>query len=132
MKKIEKLIKLGLIFIGTLSVAIGIIGIFLPLLPTTPLLLLGAGCYIRSSEKFYNKLIYNKYLGSYIRSYLDGKGVPIRIKVRAIALLWITIGASALFFVSIPWIKLMLFIIASGVTIHILSLKTRKENNDIY
>jgi len=113
---------------------LGILGIFLPLLPTTPFLLIAAACYIRSSEKFYNWLINNKWLGNYIKNYLEGKGVPLKVKVLSISLLWITIGYSVVFVVHIFLIRVILILIAIGVTIHIFSIRTlkqRKRDDDI-
>jgi len=116
-----------LIIIGSFFTGLGILGIFLPLLPTTPFLLLAAACYIRSSEKFYNWLINNKWLGNYIKNYLEGKGVSLKAKVFSISLLWITIGYSAVFIVNTFPIRIILILIAIGVTIHILSIRTFKQ-----
>ncbi|MBA7498016.1 Inner membrane protein YbaN [subsurface metagenome] len=99
----------------------------MPLLPTTPFLLLAAACYIRSSERFYNWLINNKWLGNYIKNYLEGKGVSLKVKVLSISLLWITIGYSVVFVVNIFPIRVILILIAIGVTIHILSIRTLKQ-----
>ncbi|MCJ7814274.1 MAG: YbaN family protein [Candidatus Atribacteria bacterium] len=123
-----------LIIIGSFFTGLGILGIFLPLLPTTPFLLLAAACYIRSSERFYNWLINNKWLGNYIKNYLEGKGVSLKAKVFSISLLWITIGYSAVFIVNTFPIRIILILIAIGVTIHILSIRTlkqRKGNDNI-
>jgi len=123
-----------LIITGSFFMGLGILGIFLPLLPTTPFLLIAAACYIRSSEKFYNWLINNKWLGNYIKNYIEGKGVPLKVKVLSISLLWITIGYSVVFVVRIFLIRVILILIAIGVTIHILSirsLKQRKRDDDI-
>nr|WP_207726892.1 YbaN family protein [Anaerosolibacter carboniphilus] len=120
------MIKGTLIVIGTLSIVLGVVGIFLPLLPTTPFLLLGSACYIRSSEKLYKWLIEHKKFGIYIRNYQEKRGIPLKIKIFSIGSLWLSIGYSALFIVSSIMIKLLLFTIAVGVTIHILSLKTLK------
>jgi len=116
-----------LIIIGSFFTGLGILGIFLPLLPTTPFLLLAAACYIRSSERFYNWLMNNKWLGRYIKNYLEGKGVSLKSKVLSISLLWITIGYSVVFVVSIFLIRLILILIAIGVTIHLLSIQTLKQ-----
>ncbi len=116
-----------LIIIGSFFTGLGILGIFLPLLPTTPFLLLAAACYIRSSERFYNWLINNKWLGNYIKNYLEGKGVSLKVKVLSISLLWITIGYSVVFVVNIFPIRVILILIAIGVTIHILSIRTLKQ-----
>lgn len=123
----KKLIKIALIITGTISVGFGVLGIILPLLPTTPFLLLGAACYIRSSEKFYNLLITNKWLGKYIKNYQEGKGIPYRAKILSIALLWLSIGYSAIFVVNLWPVRVILLIIATLVTKHILSQATLKE-----
>lgn len=122
----NRLIKWVLIIAGTFFIGLGIIGIFLPLLPTTPLLLLAAACFARSSERFYNWLLNNRLLGNYIKNYREGKGVPLKAKVFTISLLWITIIFSA-FFVSNFIARVILFLIAVGVTIHILSIRTLKQ-----
>jgi len=113
-----------LIVIGTSSLAVGIVGIFMPILPTTPFLLLAAACYVRSSKRFYNWLIGNRFFGEYVRNYLERKGVPLRVKVSSLALLWITIGCSAAFATDTLWVRIILVVIATGVTAHILSLRT--------
>jgi uncharacterized protein len=120
----EKIKKVILIVLGTISLILGIIGICLPLLPTTPLLLLSAACYIRSSEKLYNLLINNKYLGSYIKDYQEKGAIPKKTKIIAVCFLWLSIGGSVLFVITKPFVKFILISIATGVTIHILRLKT--------
>ena len=133
-KKSNLLLKWILITMGTIFVGIGIIGIFIPILPTTPFLLLAAACYARSSTRFYNWLINNKLIGTYIKNYREGKGVPLKVKVFTILLLWITILFSVFFILLISWIKIILIIIAIGVTIHILTIKTyiqKKDNGNI-
>ena len=119
-------IKKGfLVTSGTLSLALGVIGIFIPLLPTTPFLLLAAACYIRGSKKFYDWLIKNRWLGEYIKNYQDGKGVPFKVKIITITILWLTIITSTILFVSNLIIQIILFIIAIVVTIHIIKIKTQ-------
>lgn len=129
MNKIKNL--LGVVF-GIIFVVLGVIGIFLPLLPTTPFLLLAAALFIRSSNRLYNWLINNKYLGNYIKNYREGKGIPYRAKVVSIMMLWITIIYSAVFVVQRLFVKIILVTIAILVTLHILSLKTLKleDSND--
>ena len=124
---IDSLKKFLLVTLGTLSLIVGIIGIFIPILPTTPFLLLAAACYIRGSEKLYNRLIKNRWLGEYIKNYQDGKGVPLKIKIITIILLWSTIIISTILFVSNLIIQIILIIIAIGVTIHIFKIKTLKK-----
>ncbi len=123
----SNLSKWVLIITGSFFTGLGILGIFLPLLPTTPFLLLAAACYIRSSERFYNWLINNKWLGNYIKNYLEGKGVSLKAKVFSISFLWITIGYSIVFVVNIFSIRVILILIAIGVTIHLLSIRTLKQ-----
>ena len=118
-------IKKGLLVVsGTLFLVLGVIGIFIPLLPTTPFLLLAAACYIKGSKKFYDWLIKNRWLGQYIKNYQDGKGVPFKVKIITIIVLWLTIIISTILFVSNLIIQIILFIIAIGVTIHIIKIKT--------
>ena len=123
----KKWVRLLLILAGTLFVGLGIVGIFLPVLPTTPFLLLAAACYAKSSQRFYNWLIHNRWFGYYIRNYLEKKGIPPKTKILIIALLWISIGLSASFAVQSFIIRLILVLIAVGVTIHILCTRTLKE-----
>jgi uncharacterized membrane protein YbaN (DUF454 family) len=114
-----------LIGAGTLCTGLGIIGIFIPILPTTPFLLLAAACYMRSSERFYQGLINNGIFGAYVRNYIEGRGIPIRIKVFTILLLWLTIGLSITFGVQNTIIRIVLICIAIGVTAHIVLIKKR-------
>ena len=115
-----------LIIAGTISLAIGIVGIVVPLLPTTPLLLLAAACYIRGSTKLYEWLLNNRYLGIYIRNYRDKRAIPLRTKIGALAMVWLSIGYSVTFVVSLWWVRVLLILIACGVTIHIYKLDTLK------
>ena len=117
-------IKLILIIIGSISVALGCLGIFLPILPTTPFLLLGAACYVRGSDKLYNWLINNKWFGTYIRNYREGRGIPIKVKLYAVSLLWVSILYAVIFAISKLPLRIMLLLIAAGVTLHILRIKT--------
>lgn len=100
--------KTILIFLGTVSLCIGAIGVFIPGLPTTPFLLLTAGLYIRSSEKLYRTLITNKYIGSYISEYQLNKGMTISAKLYAICTMWLMITVSCLFFITPLSVKLLI------------------------
>lgn len=115
-----KISKNLLIVAGTTSTAIGIVGIFVPVLPTTPFLLLAAACYMRSSERFYRWLVHNRVFGAYIRNYIEGRGIPARVKAITISLLWLSIGLSAAFGTENLIIRIVLAAVAVGVTIHIL------------
>ena len=116
--------KVFMIIAGTVCLALGIIGIFVPLLPTTPFLLLSAAAYFRGSERLYNWLINHKYLGVYIRNYREHKAIPLRAKIFSVSLMWLTIGYCIFFLDIYVWIKILLGCIIVGVTWHILSFKT--------
>ena len=120
---LRKPIKFLLITAGTFFIGVGIVGIFIPILPTTPFLLISAALYARSSKRFYNWLINNKIFGRYIKNYREGKGIPLKLKIITIALLWITIGCSAIFAIDIFWVRVILVIIAIGVTVHIIRIR---------
>ena len=117
--------RLLLIAAGTLCVILGTIGIFLPLMPTTPFLLLAAACYARSSDRFYQWLLNNRFLGTYIRNYREGLGMTLRAKVFTLTTLWAGIGYSA-YIVDHLAIRLLLAVIAIGVTSHLVSLPTHR------
>jgi hypothetical protein len=105
---------------------LGVIGMFLPIMPTTPFLLLASICYSRSSKRFYNWLITNRWCGKYIRNYREGRGVSLKHKIFSIAMLWLTTGYSVWFVISLWWIRLILLAIVIGVTIHLVMIKTFK------
>jgi uncharacterized membrane protein YbaN (DUF454 family) len=111
---------------GILLVAIGFIGIFLPILPTTIFLILASACFIKSSPRTNEWLRNHKILGMYIRNYQDKSGLAIKSKIFNILFLWMMILSSAFFFTEEFFIKLILIAIAIGVTIHLLMIKTKK------
>ena len=123
----DAIINKILVFSGTFFLLIGLVGIFIPILPTTPFLLLSAACYARGSKKFYNWLINNKWLGVYIKNYQEGKGIPVNIKILTIVFLWVTILFSIFIIVSNYLIQIILIIIALAVTVHILTIKTMEK-----
>ena len=125
-KPLKGSIRALLIILGTLCVALGVLGMFLPVLPTTPFLLLATTCYARSSERFYHWLMTNRWCGEYIRNYREGRGIPLKQKAVSILLLWLTIGSTAWLAISQWWVRCILLGIAVGVTIHLVKLKTYK------
>ena len=116
------------ILLGFMCVALGMLGVFLPLLPTTPFLLLAMWFFIRSSKRYLKWMLKNKYLSPYIYGYLSNRGMPVKVKMRTIIILWVTILISALFVVTNIYIRILLLIIATFVTIHILSIKSSYED----
>ena len=116
-------VRYTLLAIGWLSVLLGVIGIFVPVLPTTPFLLLSAACFMRSSRRFYLWLVNHKHLGPWIRDYLEGNGIPLKGKVYAIGLMWASIGLSC-YLVPMPWARAFMLTSAVLVTLYILRQKT--------
>lgn len=116
--------KCFLISIGTLSLGLGLVGIVVPLLPTTPFLLLAAMCFARSSDRLYEWLINHRWFGSYIRNYQAHRAITKQAKIVTLSLLWGTIGYAVVRVVH-PWpLRLLLLSVAVGVTAHVLRLKT--------
>ena len=112
-----------LVFCGTVALALGTIGILVPVLPTTPFLLLAAACYARGSARLHDRLVNSRFLGEYIRDYRDRRAIKLNVKISAIAMVWLSIGISILA-VDPAWLRLLLGAIAVAVTAHILTLRT--------
>lgn len=121
---ISRLRKALLIAAGSLSVALGILGIFLPLLPTTVFFLMAAACFMRSSDRLYNWLINHRWFGSYIRNYREHRAMTMEAKVSILVSLWITMLLTMIFALTSWWLRALLAVIAVGVTLHVLKLKT--------
>ena len=111
---------------GFLLVLIGVIGIFLPVLPTTIFLILASACFVKGSPRANEWLRNNKILGAYLKNYQDKSGLTVKAKVLNIAFLWLMISVSALLLTEEFYIRLLLLAIAIGVTIHLLMVKTKK------
>jgi uncharacterized membrane protein YbaN (DUF454 family) len=115
------------IVVGTISLGLGAVGLLLPVLPTTPFLLLAAACYYKGSERMHRWLLNNKLFGSYIRNYREGRGIALKAKVITLCLLWITICYSAFFVVNMAALQIVLLVIAGGVSMHILTIPTFRK-----
>jgi uncharacterized membrane protein YbaN (DUF454 family) len=115
---------------GSLSLGLGILGIFLPVLPTTPFLILAVFLFARSSQRIHYWILHNRLFGRYIRNYVSGKGMPPAAKVLVLVMLWATICLSAFLAVSILWIRIVLFAVALGVSIHILTIPTLRGKRE--
>ncbi len=109
---------------GLLFLALGALGVFVPVLPTTPFLLLAAAMFLRSSGRLYLWLTTHRVFGPFIRNYRLYRAVPLRSKVVALAFLYLTIGYSTIFIIENWWLRALLLAIAAGVSWHILKLKT--------
>jgi len=119
----NKALRLLLIFVGWLSVVLGVIGIFLPIMPTTPFLLLAAACFVRTSPKFYQWLVGHPRLGKYLVYYLEGKGIPLKAKVYTIALITISMSITT-YIVPVMAVKILLPLVGVLVALYIVRQPT--------
>ena len=113
------LMKALLVGCGILCVTLGLIGIFLPLMPTTVFLLLAAACFARSSERFHRRLVEHPVLGPYIA---QSRGMTRRQKITAIAVLWLSLGATMYWTAAAVWLRALLSVIGLGVTLHLVRI----------
>lgn len=116
----QRLVRILLISVGTISVALAVAGMVLPVLPATPFLLLAAFCYARSSERFHGWLVGHRWFGPYIESYRSGRGLTKRQLVWTLVPLWVSIAITASL-TRLWWVHVALFVCASGVTAYLLS-----------
>lgn len=118
--------RILLIVCGCMAMILGIMGIFLPLLPTTPFLLLAAACFFRSSPRLYQWLINHKQMGPYIRNFREHKAIPLKAKIISVSMVWITMLIAAFGVVPYLWIRIGLLLLAAAISCRILSYKTLK------
>ena len=128
MHRVSSLRKGIFVVAGTISLGLGALGVFLPVLPTTPFLLLSAAFYYKGSERMHRWLLNNKLFGNYIKNYKDGRGMALKAKAITLCLLWTTICYSAFFIVNMTALQIVLFVIAGGVSIHILTIPTFRKS----
>jgi len=122
----NRFVRILLLMAGWFFVSLAIAGAVLPLVPTTPFLLIAAACFYRSSSRFYQWLMNNKLFGKYIRDYKEKKGVPLNVKLVALIFLWASILVSAFILAPILWLQILLITIAVAVTVHIALIKTKR------
>lgn len=111
---------------GTVCLALAVIGLFLPIMPTVPFLLLASACYMRGSRRMHAWLLAQPHFGQYIRDFEAGRGVPLRAKAFGIGMLWVSILVSSYFFAKEAWLRAVLLVVAVGVTVYLLRLPTLK------
>lgn len=116
--------RIFMIISGFLFLGLGILGIFLPILPTTPLLLLAAALFLRSDRRLYDWLLNHKRLGPYIQNFMVHKSIPLKIKIISVSMVWITLLYCAVAVAEHWAFRLFFIVLASAITIHILSYKT--------
>lgn len=120
--------RIGLIVLGTLALGVGVVGVLLPVLPTTPFLLIALGCYVRSSERLYNWLRHHPRLGPSVRGYIENKGISLRVKVISLAVAWAVLGGTALWTDRVA-LKALLIAVAVAKTLFMLRIKTRNQDD---
>ena len=118
------IMKAVLFVCGTLCVALGVIGIFLPLMPTTVFLLLAAACYARSSDRFHQKLVQHPWLGPYLQRH----GLTVRQKATILAVLWVGLITTSVWTVQVLWLRILLGVIGLSVTLHVVRLPAFRAN----
>ena len=128
-KQLSPLIRWLLLIAGFVAVALGVLGIFLPVLPTVPFLLLAVACFTRSSERFYTWLLDHAHLGPLVRPYLHGKGLKKATKRKAIALIWASIAFSIYLLGNRLWLQGSIAFIALCVTVYLLRLPTLNDES---
>ena len=115
------------LIVGSLALAAGVLGVFLPILPTTPFVLLAAWCFLRSSDKLYAWVIDNETFGPTVKNYQEGKGITQKTRIKAIVMMWATISISVYFFVSNLYVIAVMYLIAISVSLYLYRLPTITE-----
>jgi hypothetical protein len=130
-KPLNRATKTLLVAGGTLSLAIGVIGAFLPVLPTTPFVLLAALCYVRSSQRLYERLMRSRFAGDHVRNVLDGKGIPLSVKIFSLSISAIMIGYVSIFLTESFLVRMMLGILYLVQLVFMLKVRTlRREERE--
>jgi uncharacterized protein len=123
------IIRWAFMISGFILIGIGILGMFLPLLPTTIFLILAAWCFAKSSERFHYWVHHNRWFGKYLRDYRSGNGMPLRSKILSITMLWAGILISGVLLTDNLYIRILLAAVAIGVTWHLVAIKTAGKND---
>ncbi|MGZ9031801.1 MAG: YbaN family protein [Burkholderiaceae bacterium] len=121
----SRVVRLLFTLAGAIALGVGIIGIFLPLLPTTPFVLLAAACFARGSESFHQWLLANRTFGPMVREWEGHRSIPYRTKITAIILMSLTMAVSITFFVRPVWLKVVLALLGSGLAVWMYRIPSR-------
>ena len=120
--------RIFLIIVGSVSLVLGVLGMFLPMLPTTPFLLLSAAAWVKASPSLYEWLTNHKVFGEYIRNFREHRAIPLRVKIVSVSLVWLTIGYCIFAVVDEWWwAQVLMALLATGISWHILSFNTLKN-----
>jgi len=123
----NRFVRVILISCGFLFTFLAILGAILPLVPTTPFLIVAAACFYRSSERFYNMIMHNRYFGHYLQDYRSGKGIPLRVKIMALVFLWTSTLVSVFVFIPYLWLEILVIAVNTAITIHLYFVRTKKS-----
>lgn len=129
MNQIPQYKRILYITIGSCSFILGFLGLFLPILPTTPFWLLTAYLYLNSSSKLYNRAMKIPLFSKIVRDFQEHKAISVRTKIISISTIWITVVLSA-YFVDTLWLTILLFVISTGISLYILSYKTLQQDKN--
>ena len=120
--------RIFLIIVGSVSLVLGVLGIFFPMLPTTPFLLLSAAAWVKASPSLYEWLINHRVFGEYIRNFREYRAIPLRVKIISVSLVWLTIGYCIFAVVDEWWwAQVLMALLATAISWHILSFATLKK-----
>ncbi len=120
------MIKLIYITTGTISLGFAFAGMVLPVLPTTPFVLLSLFLFDRSDPKYRQWILEHQKLGPFVNDYVSKEGIPAKAKFKALIVLWVSIATTLIFFLTHLWVRIGIFLIASSVSVYILTRPTRK------
>jgi uncharacterized membrane protein YbaN (DUF454 family) len=123
----NKFVRSLLLASGFLLSFLALLGAILPLVPTTPFLIAAAACFYRSSPRFYNLMMNNRYFGQTLLDYKAGKGISLKVKIVSLAFLWISSLGSIVFFIPFLWLKIAITVMVIGVTVHIYMIRTKTD-----
>ena len=110
---------------GSISIGLAMTGLFLPVLPTTPFVLLAIFLFGKSQPEKIQEIMQHPKLGPFVQDYLDPQGIPMKSKIKALLVLWFSILISVTFFIPLIAIKMLILSIASLVSIWIWMKPTR-------
>ena len=127
LKPLRPIIRIVLVGVGTATLGLGVVGLILPILPTTPFLLIAAGCYLRSSERLFNWLVHHPRLGLPVRRYIAQKAIPLKVKVISLAIAWLVLLGTALFLVDKVWLRGLLIALAVAKTVFMVRVQTLRD-----
>lgn len=123
----NRFIRSLLLVAGWIFTFLAFLGAILPLVPTTPFLVVAAASFYRSSPRFYNMIMNNRWFGHYLQDYKNGRGIPLMVKVTALSFMWLSTLVSVLFFIPFLWLKILVIGFSTAVTVHLYFIKTKRS-----